>query len=52
MVERQGQGKINVRLRQSNHNHNHNYNLMGFDIIEINLVNYEFNAKEYHNVVI
>ena len=37
-VEIQEQGKINVRLRQSNHNHNHNYNSMGFDTIEINLV--------------
>ena len=37
-VQRQGQGKINVRLKQSNHNNNHYYNLMGFDTIEINLV--------------
>ena len=29
---------MNVRLRQNKRNHNHNYNLMGFDIIEINLV--------------
>ena len=32
--------KIDVRLtKQSNYNHNHNYNIMGFDTIEINLVN-------------
>ena len=35
---RRGQGKANVWLKQSNCNHNPNYNLMGFDIIEINLV--------------
>ena len=34
----QGQGNINVRLKQSNYNHNDNYNCMGFDTIEINLV--------------
>ena len=50
-VKRKGQGKINVRLKQSNHNHNRNYNLMGFDIIEINLVQFsklfENNLKQF-----
>ena len=35
---KQGPDKVNVRWRQSNHNLDLNYNLMGFDTIEINLV--------------
>ena len=35
---RRGQGKDKVRSRQPKYNLNRNYNLMGFDIIEINLV--------------
>ena len=35
---RRGQGKDKVRSRQPKYNLNCNYNLMGFDIIEINLV--------------
>ena len=33
------QGKVKVRSRQRKHNLNSNNNLMGFDTIEINLVN-------------
>ena len=35
---RRGQGKVKVRSMQHKHNLNCNYSLMGFDIIEINLV--------------
>ena len=33
------QGKVKVRSKQRKHNLNSNNNLMGFDTIEINLVN-------------
>ena len=38
---RQGQSQVKERerLRQHKHSLNHNYNIMGFDTIEINLVN-------------
>ena len=32
------QDQCKVKAKNHNHNHNPNYNLMGFDIIEINLV--------------
>ena len=38
--QKQGQGEVKARSRQRNHNLNRNYNLMGFDTIEINLVNH------------
>ena len=31
--------QVQCKVRAKQHNHNHNYNLIGFDIIEINLVN-------------
>ena len=35
---KKGQGKDKVKSRQCKYNLNRNYNLMGFDIIDINLV--------------
>ena len=45
---RRSQGKVKVKSRQYSHNLNHKYNLMGFDTIEINLVetNYCLNIVE------
>ena len=45
---RRGQGKDKVRSRQCKYNLNRNYNLMGFDIIEINLVLFLLIEKDYY----
>ena len=45
---RRGQGKDKVRSRQCKYNLNRNYNLMGFDIIEINLVLIQIRKKKPH----
>ena len=42
---RRGQGKVKVRSKLPKNNLNRNYNMMGFDTIEINLVNLTFDLS-------
>ena len=44
---KQGQGEVKARPKLGQGNANHNYNLMGFDTIEINLVELEKELKNF-----